>query len=366
MEIYFAILIVIGFFSMLEVASVNILMQKLVLIFFSSICLLLGGIRYNIGTDWESYYSFFIQGDSIDYFINQDSFEVGYALLNYVIKYLTNEYNALLLLISFICVMCFYNCSVCLAKYSITVTMILYASEFYGIFPVRTTIVAAMAMLSYVLIEKKQKYYFIILVFMATSIHRIAIVLLPAYWVYYRQWNNKRIVVFIILSIFIGYTNIIFDFISSLTGVDSAYISKFISYAERNASGSQFGSAIDKNELSYYMIALKCFMLVVFLKYRSLLKSRIKHFDGLFNIFMFGNCVYFSLVFISTEIATRLTSVYVVSQYLLMGELLNLGRRINVRLLLWLGLFLMCVMKVYMKFKMFPDAYVPYVNILGI
>lgn len=365
MEIYFAILILISFFSMLEIAGVGILTQKFALICFSLICLMLGGLRYNTGTDWISYYSYFIQGESFYYFINND-FEVGYALLNYIIKALTNEYNVLLLIISFICVMCYYKCSVYLTRYGITVAMILFASDLYGIFPVRTTIVAAMAMLAYVLIEKKQKCYFLLLVLIATSIHRISIILIPAYWIYYRQWSNIKIVVLIIGSIIIGYSNIIFDFMSSITDIDSIYLSKFLSYSERSAAGNQFGTTVDKEKLSYYMVAFKCFLLLIVLKYRNLLEERISYFNGLFNLFLFGSCMYFLLVHTSAEIAARLTSVYNMSQYLLLAGFMNLFRRTEIRLLVWIGLFFMCLMKLFMKFIALPDAYIPYTNILGI
>ncbi|BAL82287.1 hypothetical protein SELR_05790 [Selenomonas ruminantium subsp. lactilytica TAM6421] len=366
MEIYYILFFILVFFSLLEVFKIGTIEKKYILLNFSLICLILGTVRYNTGTDWETYYAFFNQGYTYEYFMSDYNFEIGYKFLNYLIKNSADEYYCLLFIISSVCVYSYYRSITYFSTYNITATLILFSAFFYGVFPVRTTIVMAISLLTYRMIAKRNKVGFIITVLLALSIHRIAIILLPAYYLYYKNFSTLKMILIMLICLIVGEFNFIMNLTSYMTGIDSVYLSKLISYAERSQNGEQFGASIDKEQVSNYMIVLKFIFILLLLRYRAFFAKKIYNFNGLINMFFVGSCLYFLLVFTSAEIATRLTGPYTVSEYLLMVNALNISDKLMIKIGIWLIIVASAFVRLYLKIGVFPNAYVPYNTMFGI
>ena len=58
------------------------------LILFFGICIILSGIRWNLGTDWSLYHDFYVYNTTLSDFLGDvedpSRLEPGYGLLNYI------------------------------------------------------------------------------------------------------------------------------------------------------------------------------------------------------------------------------------------------------------------------------------------
>ncbi|MDR1129679.1 MAG: EpsG family protein, partial [Prevotellaceae bacterium] len=83
----------------------NNLSQKLEFYLVCCLFIILGGIRWKVGTDWYSYIFFFEINSSFADFMSSMTFEPGYALLNYISKAICNDYSVFLFILAFFTVL---------------------------------------------------------------------------------------------------------------------------------------------------------------------------------------------------------------------------------------------------------------------
>ena len=57
------------------------------------LCVCIGGFRWETGTDWINYFSFFVNNSSWKSFSENNGFEVGWKILNFAIKQIYNDYT---------------------------------------------------------------------------------------------------------------------------------------------------------------------------------------------------------------------------------------------------------------------------------
>jgi hypothetical protein len=78
------------------------LLERYIIIFVCLFCILLSGLRFDTGSDWEAYYETF-KHPGWDY-----PYEMGYLLFNNILSFIELEYNFFLILISSVFILLFY------------------------------------------------------------------------------------------------------------------------------------------------------------------------------------------------------------------------------------------------------------------
>lgn len=360
--LYFMLFCTSTIVSVADLSGVAQKYRRIILLVFALVCLLMGTIRYHTGSDWDSYFTYWYFDYSLNNFLFGNEMETGYAWINFVIKSIFDSYPVLLFILSGITIFCYYKASWKLTPYPLVLAMILYSSDFYGIFPIRSTVAVSLTYLSCVMAVKKRFVPFLILVLLATEIHRTAIIFLPAYFLFQYRLSGKVLLICCLASMGIGYSGLFIQLLSNFVGVDSVYLSRAISYVQAAQSGDQFGSTFDKETMVYVSGAIKVLAICLLLRFRSVLVERIPNFNGLFQCFIFGSCLLFMTGMDSPEIGIRLSAYYVFLQYTLMASSINIvnEKRKVIRVIIWGGLVVSCAARLYFKFIGLPDAYLPF------
>ena len=88
MELYWIIWGIVISISFLDLCKIDYRYKKIFMIFILLICILIGGFRA-IGTDWEQYYTYFMDRNTLDEFSDTHYglyYEIGFVYINYIIK----------------------------------------------------------------------------------------------------------------------------------------------------------------------------------------------------------------------------------------------------------------------------------------
>ena len=196
MFIYIAIAILLFFFAYTTKGSKSgdkiYLMMTIVLILFD-------GLRWESGSDWDNYYSYFnycLLGDN-------SHFEIGYALINKAIRLITSNYTWFLIIHALI----LYG-SVRLFFKKNSIYPLLSLALFFSFFVSyqgmnRQFLAVSVCLLAYNFLVENKKLPFILLVVTGSLFHISAFFFLIGLF-FTKQFKNKTYAVFLIITIVIG------------------------------------------------------------------------------------------------------------------------------------------------------------------
>ena len=214
MAFYVTIFIVLLLFSFVEVFTKRNLFVK---ILYWSACLflfMLSFLRWETGTDWVNYYNYFQRVLYRPY--EYDEFEVGFRVLNYVVRSFTNEYTVLLIFLGLI--LFFFQSKAIkeLSPFPLLSLTCLFASQAANILFVRQWVAVAILFYSIVYIKKSKFLPFLLFVLLATTIHRSAGIFIFAYWIFKAKISVKWMIILISFSILFSF--IVQELLNSLLG----------------------------------------------------------------------------------------------------------------------------------------------------
>jgi hypothetical protein len=160
--------------------------KKKVVVFFVVILTLFRGLRWEVGTDWDSYL-FIFNNTTWSNFLNAPKgatsnipIEAGYAFLNALVHTFGNYTLFLLVTNLFICVSYAYFSF----KYT-TIPIITFVLFNFGppFFPIRQTLASVVLLYAFPYIIEKKFFKFVLIGIIAFLIHRSTIFYLPFYFV---------------------------------------------------------------------------------------------------------------------------------------------------------------------------------------
>ena len=295
MEFYITIFIILLFFSLLEVFIKKDIFIKSLYWGTCSFLFILSFIRWETGTDWHSYYGYFQRVLQRPY--EYDEFETGFRVLNYTIRSFTDEYTILLLLLGLI-LFSFQSKAIKelspLPLFSLTC---LFASQVANILFIRQWIAVAILFYSIVYIKNKKFIPFLILVILATTIHRSSFIFILSWWIFRAKISIKWMIIWLSLSILFSF--IVQQLLNSLLGSFGSTVIQ----AKLNMYLNETYNA-EVNEQHNFLFTLirgvgnKLFVLIISL---FIFRKRLKDVEirGLINIYWTGALLYFVTIPIS-------------------------------------------------------------------
>lgn len=159
---------------------------------------ILSFIRWETGTDWEPYLSFFQKNNTLEEFL-QTGCEFLYAFINFLIKNVTDDYWVLLLTIG--CII--YSLSApTIYKYSplpIVSLLVYLMLRKADIFFVRESVALALCFYSVRYIINKRFWGFAFCILLGTLFHKSIIIFLPAFFIFHAEWNYNKSVIYLLL-----------------------------------------------------------------------------------------------------------------------------------------------------------------------
>ena len=354
MAFYFFIFFITGVFSLLEIIGLKSNQRKLSYIIFCFILFILSFIRWETGSDWDNYYDFFVHATSWGDF---REFEPLYATLNTLANELTGSYTFLLLILSSIL---FSLQSISINKYSpypLTSLFCLVGISCGNVFFVRQTIAVAIIFYSVKYIQGKRFIPFITLITIATLLHRSSFIFIFAWFVYYRKFSIKFMLITIIASLFLStfIAMILQSLGSSIGGVISSKISQYMSEGDTVSTGQSYLVLVLKGVANKFFI----FAAIIFLKY----KIEDKNFNGYSNLFYLGTLIYFATMGISI-VLVRFSFPYDIFQIIIIPYIFKYIKKISNKIIIWSIISLYLAARLYMFITAYYDLYVPYKTIL--
>jgi len=339
---------------------------KISMFLFVSITIIIGGIRWETGTDWLPYYYFFHENVTWKQFNTHPmNFEYSYSLLNFIVKYLFNSYTILLLINSFIVIFFQYKIIKSIALYPAISYFLFFCDNIGGMFPVRQTIAIAVALTSIPYIHKKNILIFILISILATSFHFSLILWLFAYPLYHIRIHSYIIIILFIVATTIGIfsTNLIIlaiEIISDIFNIPVNILTRiwFIWADYSDGSFSLFN--VIRSMLK------RVLFLTIFLLFRYKLIQKYIYANGFINIYLVSVIIHSFFGFNEALMPIgRVVSVFLFFEVLLLPSIISLCKD-NITKHFIICLFLLYgIMKLHSGINMYPELFIPYNSIFN-
>ena len=313
------------------------------------------GFRWEIGTDWFSYYYFFVDGEN-------EHMGPTYTWLNDFFKLFTSSYTFLLLFIS---IVTYGTLSILFRNYSASVLMslLIYFCSFIGMMGSNRQILAmVVCVISLKFVLERRLIWFLIMIVLATSLHITAIIFLPAYFLYDRVLSKKVLIGAVLVAFLIGLSKVInrIPYAEYLAMLDSmtSDTTNLDSYVDSYGGGvSLFGSL--KRILFVYLAVM--------------VREKVKnpYYSFFLSLYVMGSIIY--MIFNGSVLqimAGRGASYYTLYETIVIPYvILNLKIPVKQRKLVWFGLFLIYFYLMWRDMNSYfildgVDIYNPYKSIL--
>jgi len=324
------------------------------LIFFA-----LASLRWERGTDWSAYIGLFENVDNIFYLL---AFEPGFYYLNYFVAAINGSYTLVLVIQALIIYSLHYHI---FRKYSISpfVSLMIWFGFYMGsIFFVRFNVALALTLFSFIFIEERKFWKFLICVVIAFLFHRSAILFIPAYFLYNKSFTRKQILLWMFLSFFLS---IFFDIgLKFLGQINLGAISeKALTYGE---AGSEYAEEPTRSAFQIMLVGSSyriMLLLLIIVFFYDLYKENIT-FRGLFNLYFAGMCIFVIITPVSVSVA-RMAQFYEYFQFLLIPFFIMSFKYRSNRNLVLFCVFLFYLMRLRSNVSFYEDLYVPYKSIFN-
>lgn len=241
--------------------------KKQILIIWCIFFTLFGGLRWEIGGDWDQYYDHFLYSnwnnifDYDRYGDGRETLEPGFVFVNVLIKSIFgNHYYIYNLIICAFIQFTYYK--IC-CKYTPKFPILSYAylminSSNY--FPVRAGFALVIAFWAYKYIKEQKLIKFLLIISIATIIHNQCLFLLPFYWLCKIRINIINFTIIYIICVAFGY--IFQEYISIFSSlIEGDLAEKLHHYTQFETEG--------KAGANYMSWALNYVLIIIYLLYRK-------------------------------------------------------------------------------------------------
>ena len=339
--------------------------KKYIVFAFCVLFTVLGGVRWNTGTDWDAYYYGFLSADSLDYVLYSPyAFEKGFGLLNFIILNYFNSYTVFLLVFTFITVFLKYKIIThkLFLNYALFSLFAYYCVFIGDIVATRQAMAVSITLFSTLFIIRKKLFWFILIVILASSIHRSAIIFIAAYPLFNHDFKQRTLILIYFTSLTLGLLFQQFG-VSSLNIPFISSVESLSTYSDKISGYSETGQvSYGKANVGLLMVLgyIKSVLIMIPLLY--LHKNQKNVYTRLLNLLVFGSLVYFTLGAISSEFK-RLSAYFSVYEILVIPYFIYNLKNKNTRYLLILFFCLLLSNRVYTAVYNFWDLYHPFLTI---
>lgn len=336
-------------------------MNKCFCFLFVSTLIVLGSIRWQTGTDWVSYYNYFVSHKTWAQY-NDGSFEVLYSLLNYLVRLFSDSYTCFLFVFSFLVIYIKYNIINRFALYPTLSFYLFFCTNIGDIFAIRQSLAISILFISIYFMHNKRKFGFFIIVLLATMIHTSSIIWVLSYYIYNKHFNTRFIVMIFIVSIGIGFFGIklfeaMLNFIFMPFGALGRTMSKIVFYI------NDYEEEVYSVSKTIISVGKRFLFIPFFLLFRNRLIRISSHIEGILNLYFWGNIIY--LLFLQLMVFQRLTTVFILMEIFILPVFLKFIKTIQYKYLYLCVFFIYGLLKLYIAILPFIDAYIPYYTIFN-
>lgn len=307
--LYYSLFVVMAIGGLGELFAVYHKNGKTVRILYYSVSIIifvLSALRWERGTDWNSFYSYFLN----PWTYWDQHFEFGYAILTKLVRRITGSYSVFLAIqtgIYLILSKCVFDRTNEMFKDERTIyfPLLLYqfASEFAGLFSTRSMIAGLLCVLALFQIKERRLLRFSLLIVLAASFHTASLAFFAAYPIYHMK--GKPINVYLrILGLTVA-AMVFYEYIPLLMS-RIPLLSRYTTYIRVKASG-------DISVIGW----VKWLVLLVTFMYISI-RTKNADMERIVRVFAIGVAVYTWSVFYGS-VFNRLSALYLGAAFPLIG-----------------------------------------------
>ena len=373
MILYLLLLAISIAISLFDFTNINKVYKHVMLILFFGICIILSGIRWNLGTDWALYHDFYVNNITLSDFLGDAEdpgrLESGYGLLNYIHMNIFNDYNMFMLLMALFTISVKVRWIVKYTKYPLIAGMAYFTTYIGDIFYIRQYIAVAITVFSFDYMVKRESIKFVCTVILAATIHTSAIVFLLAYPLYneigwVKKLTLKKIIVTLTAVIAMDLSNASNYLLESFMDAFPADIGKIVqkvhAYYLLQQQGGNFGANIDNTVRLGSAILRRLLFVPVYLYGYKCLKEIDITFEKKLKIVLIGYIIFFMFTSISYDFAGRLSLYFTFFEILLIADIFKIKMPIAQKSVFAVAVIIYCSIKYVFVINTFPDAYIPF------
>jgi len=354
MTIYFFTILLLFAFSLLDENYKLSSGLKKWMIFISYILLVLQvGLRWETGTDWESYYNHFVSLTGFTSVIFSE-FEYGYGIFEWLVKSISSNYSVLLLIHAII----YYFLIVdSFKKYSpnLYLSLLMFYTLSMGVMGSNRQLIAlAVCIYAIRFIIEKKPLIFFLLILIAISFHSTAYLFLIYYFLN-KSIKSKVFLLVLLTAIVIGTTQlpmIIFTKIGELIGGPISF--KTSVYADSAKD------IMSEGKVSIFGLVKRLLFLSFFYYNRKKLSEKLSYYNILLNGYFVGIVIYFLFANSLLIIVNRGSLYFNMMEPLLISSQLYILKGKDFKFIAIIILLVFSIFFFFQSIAAYPDLFDPY------
>lgn len=324
------------------------------------------GLRWETGTDWNSYYLFF-DSLTLDWSIifGVMHFDLGYVIINAIVKFFTKDYTLFLIFNSIIAII---SLAVLIRKTSPFPNLSLFIfytnylfSQYMG--SNRRMIAMSLVLWSvyYVAVHKQTKA--IVTLIASFLFHRSSIFNACLFAINQRMYSAKRIVLLISVSVFIGILQIpmlIMNFIASHAGIlGGPMMASIKEYSENGADHLVYGTGNAFLSISLALIKRLIFICIYLYVSKKIIIDKLTAF--VFNVYIWSIVIYIAFI---GSFFQMISTYWAFVEILLVARFYRYMKpQGKIAFLSFIGLF--GLFQLNNALNVYPDLYIPYKTVFN-
>lgn len=357
--IYYLIISVLSLFSLFKQVNHKTRNIKLLTIISFVFLVMVGGFRYQVGADWESYERlFFSLVNWSDVIVARE--EILFTTFMYSIKNLFNNYSVFVFILFVVSFSLKYNIIKCYSP-DIFLSLMVYLYTLFLIYDInglRQGLSIGIVLQGIPFILNRKLCNFLILIIIASLCHISALLFLPLYYLAKMQISNK-----ILLLSFIPVMGVSFQ-VGNILQFSSAFqnflaIEKFVHY-------SVYTTDVYKNSSDFILnIALfqRLFIFALFMFYYKQIKIK-DDLKLLLRNGYFISIIIFVMFSFSSEFSARLGFYYKSLELIIIPLIVSCPSKCCDRIILLSIFIIFCLVGTYRLLSLTDGNLLPYDNIL--
>lgn len=362
--IYVLIYVIIFVFTILESSKQYARISKLTSWFTMLLMILFIGLRWETGTDWESYKELY---DTLEldwtFLINIYHFDVGYVIFNALIKMLTDNYTIFLIINAFITIYILWRLVVKTSPYPNLSLFLFYTAfmiiQFMG--SNRRMMAMVFVLWAFYYLFKKNKLAFYLMIALAFLFHRSAIVCLIALIIPRKMFSIKQTVWLLFGGLAFGIIQLpakIIELTGSIlsTIMNNPFVEKMLFYSE--SGEDHIASSTGNIVISTILAVAKRSIFLMFYIYVMRKNNIDKLTQYIYNIYIFGFVGY--LMFVGSFFQ-MVTAFFALIEIILLSRFYNYTTG-KVKLVVLMIIFVYGLIQLISALNVYPELYIPYIN----
>ena len=320
-----------------------------------------GGLRFGVGTDWSSYEQVFElvgRGDSFSEFRE----ETGFLLLTLAFNFISNNYSVFIFGL-FVISYSIKLYAVVKFKADIIVSTIIYFVTIFLIYDVnglRQGLAMGFVLCAGYFAVQQRLFLYLIAISLAVSVHMVALVALPIYWMTNSTWLTRRplaaqyFVTAVLIALGLAISKVI-------GGTDAAVYLEIFNLATR------YTHYIDNFQKEFSILGLgsmqRLFIIGMILYMRETFDCTDRTKALLINCYVMSTFLFFVLSF-NLEFMARVSFYYKAFEIITLSIVFKSLKRPLPRIAFWLFLFLLTFGAIYQLLSAPDGGLLPYKSVL--